>query len=115
MSLESFFQLHTMQNIKKCKGNFITDYDGNCVLDLMAHGYGQYIGYNHDNMINARHLQTYDRFLAQNAHVSTHTPKDWADMIRENVMVMAPPTSTQVHLVDGTGSEANDAAIGAAF
>jgi hypothetical protein len=36
-------------------------------------------------------------------------------MLRDNLMVMAPEGTSQVHLVNGGASQANDAAIDAAF
>ena len=37
--------------------------------------------------------------------------EDYADILRENVMPIAPPGMTQVHLNDGTKTKANEAAL----
>lgn len=46
--------------MKKSKGNYFTDTDGNVVLDLNC---SLALGYNHDTLINLRTTDKYDRFL----------------------------------------------------
>lgn len=110
----SFSNLDQLIDVKKSKGNFFQDHAGNRILDLTAHAYGQYLGYNNDALIHARQTQKYDFFLTNNTPQS-HAPTQWADLVRENLMVMSPEGTNQVHLVNGQASEANDAAISAAF
>lgn len=50
-------------NVKKSKGNFFVDLDGNVVLDLNCNMNSLPLGYNHDALINARDTDLYDRFL----------------------------------------------------
>lgn len=39
------------------------DVYGNTILDLNANASGQIVGYNHDDLINERDSETYDRFI----------------------------------------------------
>jgi len=74
---------HRFINFKKSKGNFFADTDGNIVLDLNAAGNGQILGYNNDDLINARQGELYDRFVTHKVDASTLPPNDFADLIRE--------------------------------
>ena len=56
----------------------------------------------------------YDRFLSGTVDCSNLPPHDYVDMLREQVMPIAPPGMTQVHLSDSS-TNANDAAIGIAL
>lgn len=100
-------------NLKQSKGNFITDVDGNVVLDLNCN---LALGYNHDALINPRMgTQTYDRFLQGKVACSSVPPSDYADMLREIVMPIAPQGMSQVFLSDNSATSANDAAISVAL
>lgn len=46
------------------------DIDGNTVLDLNASQAGQVLGYNNDDLINARSTNLYDRFVTHKFNVS---------------------------------------------
>jgi 4-aminobutyrate aminotransferase-like enzyme len=41
-------------NFKASKGNYFVDTDGNTVLDMNASAAGQILGYNNDDLVNAR-------------------------------------------------------------
>lgn len=56
----------------------------------------------------------YDRFMHGAVDCSSLPPHDYVDMLREQVMPVAPRGLTQVHLSDSATS-ANDAAIGVAL
>lgn len=98
-------------DLKASKGNFFKDVDGNVVLDLNC---GQALGYNHDVLVNARDSAVYDRFLGGKIDVGTVPPSDYADILRTDVMPVAPSGMTQVHLSDGSATSANDVAIATA-
>ena len=93
-------------NSKRSKGSYFTDTDGNVVLDLDC---SSALGYNHDVMINARDSDHYDRFLSGKVNASNVAPADYADILRENVMPIAPNGMAQVHIADGTVTNANEA------
>lgn len=85
----------------------MVDCDGNTVLDMNASAAGQILGYNHDDMINARKTEQYDRFVTHKVDANALPPSDLADILREHVMPYAPPGMPQVHL--GGGASANGA------
>jgi 4-aminobutyrate aminotransferase / (S)-3-amino-2-methylpropionate transaminase len=99
-------------DMKKSKGNFIVDVDGNTVLDLNNR---QALGYNHDVLINARDSDKFDRFLSGKVDVSTVPSSDYHDILRTEVMPVAPSGSNQVHLADGTATSANEIALSTAI
>lgn len=80
--------------------------DLNCNLPL---------GYARDSMINARDSALYDRFLQGKIDVSSVPPSDWSDILRENVMPVAPAGTNQVTLADGSATAANELAISSAL
>lgn len=74
-------------NLKRSKGNFFQDTDGNVILDLNC---PLPLGYNHDALINARDSNIYDRFLQGSVDVSSVPPQDFADILGDDVMPVAP-------------------------
>lgn len=74
-------------NLKHSKGNFFMDTDGNVVLDLNC---SLALGYNHDSLINQRTTDKYDRFLQGKVDCTSLPPNDFADILREIVMPVAP-------------------------
>lgn len=69
------------------------DTDGNIVLDLNC---SLALGYNHDSLINQRTTDKYDRFLQGRVDCTSLPPNDFADMLREIVMPVAPTGTNQV-------------------
>jgi len=69
-------------DLKRSKGNYFRDVDGNVVLDLHCNYGGLPLGYNHDVFVNARHTELYDRFVANRVEASILPPDDYADLIR---------------------------------
>jgi 4-aminobutyrate aminotransferase/(S)-3-amino-2-methylpropionate transaminase len=69
------------------KGNYFRDTDGNTILDLDC---PLTLGYNNDEMINARDSPMFDRFLQGRVNASNVAPHDYADILRESVMPVAP-------------------------
>lgn len=104
-------------NFKKSKGNYFVDTDGNTVLDMNAAQSGLVLGYNNDDLVNARMgTDLYDRFVTHKVDASSLPPHDFADLVREMVMPYAPEGMLQVHLGGGSsGAEANELAIAAAL
>ncbi len=63
------------------------DTDGNIVLDMNC---SLALGYNHDSLINQRTTDKYDKFLQGKVDCTSVPPGDYADMLREIVMPIAP-------------------------
>jgi len=83
---------------------------------LNAGASGQILGYNNDDLINSRQTELYDRFVTHKVDANSLPPNDFADIIRENVMGVAPKGMNQVHLGGGNSpSEANELAMAVAF
>ena len=98
--------------MKESKGNFFKDTDGNVVLDMNC---SLPLGYNHDAFFNNRDGPAYDRFLQGNMDVTTVPPNDYVDLLRDEVMPVAPSGLTQVHFTDGSSTTANEVAISTAI
>ena len=77
-------------NLKKSKGNYFQDIDGNIVLDLHCNYGALPLGYNHDALINARDSNLYDRFIGNTPNLTNLPPHDFPDILREAVMPIAP-------------------------
>ena len=86
-NFDDAYKLQRFVDLKKSKGNFLVDSDGNVVLDLHTN---LPLGYNHDDLINARDTDLYDRFVQGRSDASTVPPHDFADILRENMMPVAP-------------------------
>jgi 4-aminobutyrate aminotransferase/(S)-3-amino-2-methylpropionate transaminase len=95
----------------KSKGNYLVDADGNRVLDLTGHGGLQALGYNHPALVSARASRQYHKYLNQSPNLSEYPPKEYPDLVRNNVLSSAPKGLTEVYLTDGIGSLANETAI----
>jgi len=99
--------------MKKSRGNYFTDTDGNVVLDMNN---SLALGYNHDALVFPRMgTNTYDRFLQGKVDCTNLPPSDFSDLLRDIVMPVAPEGLTQVHLSDNSATSANDAAISVAL
>jgi 4-aminobutyrate aminotransferase-like enzyme len=107
-SIDGQSHLQRFINPKRSKGSYFTDTDGNVVLDLDCPAA---IGYNHDVAINARDSDFYDKFLSGKSNVSNVAPAEYVDALRENIMPIAPSGMVQVHVADGSVTNANDTAL----
>jgi 4-aminobutyrate aminotransferase-like enzyme len=103
-------------NFKASKGNYFRDTDGNTILDMNAAAAGLILGYNSDDLVNLRTTDAYDRFVTHKVDANSLPTNDFADLIREYVMPIAPKEMVQVHLGGGsTGAEANELALAVAL
>ena len=94
----------------------MVDKKGNMILDLNAAASGQIIGYNNEHLTNARDSELYDRFVTHKADANSLPPHDFADIVRQNVMKVAPEGMLQVHLGGGrSATEANELAMHSAL
>lgn len=74
--------------MKKSRGNYFTDTDGNVVLDMNN---SLALGYNHDALVFPRMgTNTYDRFLQGKVDCTNLPPSDFSDLLRDIVMPVAP-------------------------
>ena len=80
------------------------DNDGNIVLDLNC---GLPLGYPRTDMLT----EFYEKFIKG----STTIEADWDDLIRENLLPVAPNGTNVVTLTEGTATIANESAIQSAF
>lgn len=71
----------------------------------------QALGYNHDVLINARDSDVYDRFFQGKVDVNAVPPSDYAEILNNDVMPIAPVGLSQVQLTDGSSTSANEAAL----
>ena len=101
-------QLQRFIDSKASKGVYFKDTDGNTVLDFTS---PLALGYNNDHLINAADSDTFERFKQGKVNTSNLPPHDYADILRENVMPVAPAGMSQVHLSDGTVTGANETAM----
>jgi len=62
-------------------------------------------------MVNAADSDTYERFRQGNIDACNVAPHDFADILRENVMPIAPAGMSNVTLCDGSVTGANEGAI----
>jgi len=115
-SADSLAACQRFINFKQSKGNYFQDVDGNKILDLNAAASGQVLGYNNDDMINARDSELYDRFVTHKVDLNTLPSHDVADLLRSHVMPAAPKGLMQVHFGGGSSAtEANESAIAVAL
>lgn len=98
-------------NYKLSKDNFIVDEDGNTILDLSMQGGLLALGYNPDALINARTSRRFDGYLAQTPNLAEYPPAGFPDLVRSALLPVAPAGLSDVHLTDGIGGLANEAAI----
>lgn len=110
-NLDSQYLVQRFIDYKKSKGNYFVDIDGNVVLDLHCNHSSMPLGYNHDVYVNARHTDTYDRFVANRPDGSVLPSDEYVDLLREEVMPVAPHGLNQIHLQEGTTTQANESAI----
>lgn len=107
---EASFTNHII-DYTQSKDNYFVDFDGNTVLDLGMQGGVLALGYNPDALIDARASRRFDSCLAQTPNLAEYPPADFPDLLRSVMLPVAPKGLGEVHLTDGIGSLANEAAI----
>ena len=114
--VDYYEKMQRFVNFKQSKGNYFKDTDGNTVLDMNAAQAGLILGYNSDDLVNVRTTEAYDRFITHKVDANSLPTSDFADLLREMVMPVAPKGMVQVHLGGGsTGAEANELALAVAL
>lgn len=69
------------------------------------------LGYNHDNLVDARDSLVYDTYLQGARDLTNCPPHNYNDMLREIIMPVAPQGMNTVFLADGSTTNANEIAI----
>ncbi len=91
--LESYQEtslIKCMTDYSKSFGNFVTDSDGNHLLDVHGTEYNP-IGYNHPELVKAMQTKAYDPYLHNGAINSTATPiSDYVRLVDEVMSPLAP-------------------------
>jgi len=110
-------ELNTMQEMStvaffadydKSYGNYISDVDGNTLLDCFMQIASIPLGYNHPAILEALRDETNIKAMANRPALGWFPTEDWVVKIRETLMSVAPPGATQVFpMMCGTCSNEN--------
>lgn len=57
---------------------------------MNASASGLILGYNHDDVRNARFTDLYDKYITNKVDVNNLPPFEYDDLLRENVRLVAP-------------------------
>lgn len=98
----------------KSKGNYITDADGNVLLDVFAQIASIPLGYNHPTFLELANQPHFQTALANRAALGVNPNIDWVDSVEEAFMSVAPKGMSNVFTVM-CGSCANENAFKTAF
>ncbi|KAI8987797.1 4-aminobutyrate aminotransferase [Mycotypha africana] len=96
------------------KGNYITDADGNVLLDVFAQIASIPVGYNNPAFLSLSQNQAFQTALANRAALGVNPNVDWVDSLEKAFMAVAPKGMTNVFTVM-CGSCANENAFKTAF
>ncbi|XP_036368360.1 4-aminobutyrate aminotransferase, mitochondrial isoform X2 [Octopus sinensis] len=80
----------------RSQGNYITDADGNCLLDLYTQIASIPLGYNHPKMVEVLKNDKNWALFANRPALSSFPPKEWVSKLNKTLMSMAPPNLTHV-------------------
>ena len=107
MSTVSFFA-----DYDKSYGNYICDVDGNTLLDCFMQIASIPLGYNHPAILAALRDEDNIRAMANRPALGWFPTEDWVVKIRETMMSVAPPGTSQVFpMMCGTCSNENGSTI----
>ncbi|KAG2005279.1 hypothetical protein GB937_008822 [Aspergillus fischeri] len=115
--LDVIFDARTTQIVvdyEKSYGNYLSDVDGNCFLDVYAQIASIPVGYNNPALIQAAQSRDMISALVNRPAIGNFPSQHWLKLLREGLMRVAPRGCTQVFTAQ-SGSEANELAFKAAF
>jgi len=103
MSTVSFFADYDVSY-----GNYISDVDGNTLLDCFMQIASIPLGYNHPAILEALRKESNIKAMANRPALGWFPSEDWVVKIRETLMSVAPPGTSQVFpMMCGTCSNEN--------
>ena len=103
MSTVSFFA-----DYDKSYGNYLSDVDGNTFLDCFMQIASIPLGYNHPAILEALRNESNIKAMANRPALGWFPSEDWVVRMRETMMSVAPPGTSQVFpMMCGTCSNEN--------
>ncbi|KAJ2389706.1 4-aminobutyrate transaminase [Coemansia sp. RSA 2611] len=99
---------------EKSVGNYIADADGNVLLDMYCQIASIPVGYNNPRVLRAAQGPEMARALANRPALGVFPPRDWAGVLRDAFMRVAPRGLDMV-FTTAHGSDANELAYKAAL
>ncbi|KIR42718.1 4-aminobutyrate aminotransferase [Cryptococcus deuterogattii 99/473] len=106
---------HTLvADYNKSCGNYLVDADGNVLLDMFAQIASIAIGYNHPDLIKLAKTDQFASAAMSRPALGSYPPVDWADVVNEGILKVAPKGLIQVFTTQD-GSSATEGALKASF
>lgn len=106
--------LNMMADFTKSFGNYITDPDGNTLLDVYAQIASIPVGYNNPSLAKAAATPEMISAIINRPALGNFPQHDWAEILKTGILAVAPKGLNQV-FTGTTGSDANELAYKAAF
>lgn len=80
------------------RGNYVTDVDGNTLLDLYSHIASLPVGYNNPHMLAVFQRPENLSVLAHRPALGNAPPAGWAQRLRDTLLKVAPKGLTHVQV-----------------
>ncbi|KAF2722133.1 4-aminobutyrate aminotransferase [Polychaeton citri CBS 116435] len=106
--------LNMMANYQNSFGNYISDPDGNVLLDVYAQIASIPVGYSNPNLLAAAMTPEMASAIINRPALGNFPQHDWAHILKTGILSVAPPGMDQVFTAQA-GSDANELAYKAAF
>jgi len=106
--------LNMICDYEKSVGNYISDMDGNILLDVYAQIASIPVGYNNTALAAAVSSPEAINFMINRPALGNFPPGSWASILKSGILSVAPPGLNQVFTAMH-GSDANETAYKAAF
>lgn len=106
--------LNMLANYQKSLGNYISDPDGNVLLDVYAQIASIPVGYSNPHLLKAAQSEQMASAIINRPALGNFPSHDWAEIIKTGILKVAPKGLDQVFTAMA-GSDANETAYKAAF